>query len=592
LKTSVEKAYRSAYFPLLAWAVHLAIIGACLAMIDFHDKLEIQQLLKKALPWTLSVNAMAILFGIYLCRSDFARTVKTLLNKTGGLLLLLALAAWLISTMAVPRTHRIFFDEDIYVNVGQTMALDFQAGVCDFGTFENGHYRPHWITYIKQPAGWPYLVALAFRLSGVAENHAFALNRLIFTATVVLAFFITLRLTASNTLALIAALGYVCIPHNTIWSNTTAAEPAAALFNALAIYLLLIYLRSGKNRHLYLSACLLPFACQMRPESILILPLIIMIVLLVAPGMLRQRKTWAFGVITTAMLAPHILHLYAVGGRHWGAEAATFSAAYFFGNLAVNGLYFLDDRLFPIVITVFAAIGLALSRSPLKNRLLLLSWFLCFFVVFLFFYAGSYRYGADSRFALMTFMPLCVLAAMGVGGTRDAVDRFLHDQPKRSPGTARAVFAVAVGLFVLSGAHHAPLVSAIGEEGWAARRDHRFVEEVLPTLPESSIIFTHNPSMFLVLGRSAIQLYAAIDDPDLMERLLETHPGLLYFHHDFWCNTDSVASLRLCRMIEENYDLHQVAATQHRGQFFAMYQMLPASGQVRIDAAPAASDRR
>jgi hypothetical protein len=105
-------------------------------------------------------------------------------------------------------------------------------------------------------------------------------------------------------------------------------------------------------------------------------------------------------------------------------------------------------------------------------------------------------------------------------------------------------------------------------------------------------VFTHNPSMFLIMGHSAIQLYAAVDYPELMERLLETYPGTTYFHHGFWCNTDSVASLRLCRMVAENYDLQQVAATRHRGQFFAIYQMMPVNGQALIDGAPAASALR
>ncbi len=41
-------------------------------------------------------------------------------------------------------------------------------------------------------------------------------------------------------------------------------------------------------------------------------------------------------------------------------------------------------------------------------------WFVLFWGIFLFFYAGSYRYGADVRFALLSFMPLAVLA--GIGG--------------------------------------------------------------------------------------------------------------------------------------------------------------------------------
>jgi hypothetical protein len=55
------------------------------------------------------------------------------------------------------------------------------------------------------------------------------------------------------------------------------------------------------------------------------------------------------------------------------------------------------------------------SRRPadagaLRERLTLFGYFLAFWLVFLFFYAGSYNYGADVRYSLMTFVPIAILA--------------------------------------------------------------------------------------------------------------------------------------------------------------------------------------
>ena len=43
------------------------------------------------------------------------------------------------------------------------------------------------------------------------------------------------------------------------------------------------------------------------------------------------------------------------------------------------------------------------------------SYFLLFFGIALLFYAGSYNYGADVRYSLMTYPPLAILGGLGAG---------------------------------------------------------------------------------------------------------------------------------------------------------------------------------
>ena len=63
------------------------------------------------------------------------------------------------------------------------------------------------------------------------------------------------------------------------------------------------------------------------------------------------------------------------------------------------------------------------AAAARRWRLLIALWFALFWGVFLPFYAGSYKYGADVRFALVSFMPLAVLAGYGAGAIRDALGR-------------------------------------------------------------------------------------------------------------------------------------------------------------------------
>ena len=117
----------------------------------------------------------------------------------------------------------------------------------------------------------------------------------------------------------------------------------------------------------------------------------------------------------TLFLLPHFLHFYAVSGHSWGTQGSKFSLEFLAHNLDTNGIYYLNNKFFPLLITVLALIGLFCPQKGKKWRWLIFLWFLPFWGIFLFFYAGSYTYGADVRFALTSFMPLAVLAGIGGG---------------------------------------------------------------------------------------------------------------------------------------------------------------------------------
>ena len=85
--------------------------------------------------------------------------------------------------------------------------------------------------------------------------------------------------------------------------------------------------------------------------------------------------------------------------------------AFFIKNLHTNGFYYLDNKQFPFVLTIFGIIGLLFSRYSLRWRGLILLWFFLFWGIFLFFYAGSYQLGADVRFALVARAKISIICA-------------------------------------------------------------------------------------------------------------------------------------------------------------------------------------
>ncbi len=561
---------------LLVFA-YLCLLGIDVYVLDHESKNQITEILKTWVPWGLRINFFLILAAVLICLKDLLDLAKGFMNRKGVFLAALFCFAFSLSFFVAPKTHRIFYDEDIYANVGQNIALAGKTGFCNYGTFEYGEYFPHWLSYNKEPSGWPFLISLPFQLFGVNESYAFLLNNLLFSVGALLAFFILWHLTGRFFASAMAGLAYALIPHNLLWSNTAAAEPSAAVLAGFAVLSLVVYLKTRRNRHLFLMVLMFPFACQMRPESVLIFPWALAALLIISPKTLAGRKLWSFGLLTTLFLLPHFLHFYAVSGHSWGAEGNKFSLAFVGHNLETNGLYYLKNKSFPVVITVLALLGVICYRGLFTWRLLLLFWFLPFWALFLFFYAGSYGYGADVRFALVSFMPLAILAGMGGGWVRDRLDtgiQKLKEERTQQRRYGRTLSSALVALLMLFAAmRFMPLVQRVGQEAWGSRFDHKYAKEFIRKIPERSIVLTQNPTMFLLWHQNAIQTYAGINDTNLIKNLLDRYQGHVYFHYNYWCNTQSQRNVNLCQSIRDKYDLEEVVKTKEQNYEYGLYRL-------------------
>ena len=272
------------------------------------------------------------------------------------------------------------------------------------------------------------------------------------------------------------------------------------------------------------------------------------------------------GVLPAFFLFPHILHIYTASGNAWGAEGDTFSLAFAGKNFATNGLYYLNNRHFPVLFTALAAVGLLPLGEAGRWRLMTAIWFLLFWGIFLLFYAGSYEYGADVRFAVVSFMPLSVLAGLGAGSIRNAI-------PRRSGGALIVMVVLAVWINFL------PMIRTEGQEAWGARYDHYYARTFLEKVPRRSVILTHIPTMFLLWQQSAIQTYAGINNPDVIQFLMTKYGGEVYFHYNYWCNTATEKNQKLCQMIRERYDLEEVAIAKEQNYTYGLYK-------IRFKAAP------
>jgi len=610
----LQRIAESRYFVPATALLYLVLAGVLFIVTGTRTKGEIEIFLTQWMAKILWVDFLLILFGLLLCRRDIAAAFSKIgtapifpeeqpppsgswrrrLNTAGVWLALIVVAGFLLVTQVAPQTHRIYYDEDIYANMAQNIALTGQTGMANYATFEYGEYHINWLLYNKDPGGWPFLVSLAFQLFGVDEVFLFRIANLLYAGGILLVFFIT-RLIAGRDLAgLLAALIFALIPHNLIWSNTAAAEAPAAFFGGLVVLITLVWLRTRAPRHLFLLAVILPFACTLRMESGLLglwaLAALAIAKIGTAPNFddpaagpprhpFATREFWALGLVAFAFFIPHLWHLWAVSGHSWGADGAKFSTFFLAKNLKTNGLYYLDNAAFPLLFTLLALAGLAAGGGRRKGpaggspglvgpRLLMLLWFGLFWGIFLFFYAGSYRYGADVRFALLSFMPLAILA--GIGG-----DKIIGTAPNfgsfASPRLPVATLLVLVLLF--SWMKFVPLIRLVGQEAWGARYDHDHAREFVKRIPNRSIVLSHVPTMFLLWGQNAIQSYAGINNPDVIRDLMMRYDGHVYFHQGYWCSTLNDSNRLICEGIRKNYDLVPVATAREQTTEYGLFRM-------------------
>jgi hypothetical protein len=543
--------------------IYVAVVGAVLAWCFQFDPPRLRGQLVSIIPWFLEVNFLLIIIAIALNVGIIRNHLKGVSSRQWYLVSAVVVLGVVMAAYVAPRTHRLFYDENIYLNIAQTMAAQNKAAMCAEGYNNYGEYHCAQLEHNKQPYAFPHLISMVYRIFGTSETAGFVFNNLVFGLAILLAFLVGFLLFSHFSAGIYSALIYCLIPENVIWANTTAVEPSAALFSGLVMAAGLIYLKERGVKTLFLVSVLLPYSMQFRTESLLILPVVGLLVLLYERGTLTKRDTYIFLAISLVLVVPHMVQLYAVRGESWGSAGPRMSLAYFFNNFRANSLFYIRNAKFPLLYTLLLGVGV-FSRGKVREKSVLTTWLFLFWAVFLFFYAGSYEFGQDVRFSLVSYMPLSLLAGLGI---------YRLEQRLETEGLTRALRIVVVTCICISFTSFLPFVRTIGEEACQARADHRYAQEMAELLPEDSIILTHNPNMFLLWGKNAAQASIATQNEPLMEHFFQRYTGGVFFHYNYWCNTNDPREQAFCQNILDNYDHTALAEYTERGYTFALYRL-------------------
>jgi 4-amino-4-deoxy-L-arabinose transferase-like glycosyltransferase len=548
-------------FTACGWGVFLAVFAM---WVGTTANAELRDQLRRWQFWFLELQFAALLpltaINVVKCVRRLGVSPRDYVAVAAAATLALLLAGW-----AAPLTNRIYYDEQIYQGVAQNLGDLRLAQMCNDGTVEYGQLQCWRGEYNKQPYGYPYLLSVVYRGFGVSYWTAARVNVLVGAITVVIVFLLAATLFQDLRVARLAAVVTALMPELLLWSHTAAAEPSAAAAAALAALAAAQFVRTRTTTALAWTAVATAFALQFRTESIVAVIAVATIIAVWAPSELRGERFWRWALVGAMLSAALFAHLVAVRNEGWGAAGEKLASHFIAGNLRTNGRFYVADHRFPVVYTLLALVAIAVWRDR-RAVLVALAYFCVFAGVYLGFYAGSYDYGNDVRYSLMTFPPLALLA--GAGG---AVLVGVLERTRLRPVVAEGAIVAALAFQFLN---YLPLVRATGEEAWAARADIAFAERVAATLPKNSIVLTHNPSVFLVMGRNAAQLsLVSADTTYVRDTLLSRYPGGVFLHWNFWCNVDDQVQQQVCASALARFPHSPVAEYRERDYQFAFHRL-------------------
>ena len=543
-----------------------AVTGLGLVLgLGRNEASEVREALRVVLPLSLELTFLLLVAGLVLSRAAIRESLP---RRRFREVVLVGFVAWLAVSLLPPRTHRIYYDEDIYENVAQNIVWTGRAQMCNEGVVAAGVFRCAAWEYNKEPNGFPFLLSLGFRLTGVDESTAHLVNHFCFALGAMAVFWLGGMLFSGLGAALGASAIYVLTPQNLIWGATTAAEPSAAAFAALGLGAWLLFLRRLTWPTGLLAASSLAFAAQFRPESGLVLAVAGLAVVLLAPALLRRIALYRAALLVLVLMLPGLAHAWSVRNEGWGAnEGAKFSATYVAKNAKDNFGYLVGGVDFPRLYTVLALLGLGVAK-PRRAGLWTLLWFAALFGIFLPFYAGSYRYGADVRFTLVSSAPLSLLAGGGIA----ALGAFVSERSGRA-----GILSVGAPLALVVWAFTAylPLVRAVGEEASLPRADHDVALRFMEDVPEDAIVLSHNPGMIQVMGRSAAQTSLATYQSGQVDSFFRRFAGGVYFHYSFWCNVTDPGQNEFCANVLATYGARVVREESAGFYRYVLYRLLP-----------------
>jgi len=569
--------------------------------------------LMEILPYFFLVNFVLILILIALNLKSFREWFGNVNKNTWMLLIAIVVLGFFMREFLIPHTHRIFFDEDLYSGIGNSIAKEFRAVMCNYGTPEKCREG----ILNKDPSAWPFTLAVFYWLFGSGERLAFIVSIFIATLSIVLVFLIVHIISNIEKAALYASLLFALTPAHLIWSGSIATEVPFAFFSMLTVLSYLLYFENESFKAHLLGATLLAYTVQIRPEGGIFIGVIAFMFLLFENDRLKRLfscRFWFPWVLLFILITPHMMQTYMNREGSWGAPSGEkLGWKYVDDNFTKNTLFWYSGEMQPLFFTFLALLGIVyLVFREKKNLLFNLVWFFTFFILFIFFYAGSVDNGGIGfRFINLYCAPAAILGGYGAF----MLQRMLS---KRILTEKIAIIIVVSSIFIsflfLSTFPYADLVNMMDKpkpgvryfltnenqyppvrwesmnltfsrtvsfvltpdkQAQYARDMHDIL--VMPNMNKidgDCWILTHNPSVFLVEGKNSLQTWFG-SNTKVMDKIFDESDCVMWLE-GAWCVVSKQHREGACKAMHNRYNLEvfdSYTRPENTKQTFTLYKV-------------------
>lgn len=535
--------------------------------VNFFERKTITDALTDIEPVFLAIIFSLIVLFFFANFKDIKKVFNKIKVSTWIIIILIALLGFSLRFFAAPQTHRVFFDEDIYQDIGKEILIHGKGSLCNYGN-QTDCYE---YDFMKWPNGYPFLIALSYLFFGISENVAFNLVNLLSNLSVLLIFLISYMLLRNEKIALYSAFLFSLISMHIVWSNTAASEPVLIFFTLLTIFFFLLSFKINNWKVSALAIFSLAYAVQIKAEAIIILPMILIMAFFFDKKFWKKisdYKFYSLWIILFILIIPYLIHIcQAYKYDSWDSSGEKFGIEYAKKNIPENLWFWVFGHPtieHPTLFTIFALIGLIyLLKQKKRSGLFLSIWFLIFFFLYAFFYAGSILYGVNVRYSLSEYPPFVILGGYGLYLLTKI--RIKYERP-----VSIILISIILILFYFL---YLPSISTPADkiqEARQARLYHDFVLREAKNFDRSCYILTHVPSMYLVNGNNALQTWFGSNVKVMNELFNKT--DCIIFDYGFWCNLEPYKS-SICKPMFVNYDLTAISSIDVDNHNYTLYRV-------------------
>ncbi len=329
------------------------------------------------------LSILFILLAAFLAASarDILREAKKISAKSWFILLLIFNLALIIRFFILSHHPQVFYDEVTFIETAENYyrnGLNVQNHM--------GNYRNQ---FLICSTGWPFLVSMIFRITGVNIMAAYYLSAMLSVLTTVLVFWTGTLMFKNENAGLWSAFIFCVYPVFLRLSTSSAMGTSSIFFVFLTLLAFILYFRTRSIPLLYFSFCSLAYTINIRQEAfIAILPLLILFFLLFHPDLKSEFKKphiyICFLIAVIFAIPPASASYYGVStGFYYFYESPEAMQRHIWHNVQYNLTYWIANKIQPISISLLALLGFFMFfKKDRRLSFFFMGWFVLLYIFY------------------------------------------------------------------------------------------------------------------------------------------------------------------------------------------------------------------